>query len=446
MTLISLLISVVSLFLYGYFFNRPVINYYSGPGARQVVEKFLIEDHGFQSIVKNVNPTIVFIQTIKENENKIRSIESGSGVIITSDGYIVTNEHVIREHDNIIITTFNNKQYNAELIGSDELTDIAVLKIKNENLPFLFIADSHALNEGDIVLAFGNPFRLKNSVSMGIVSARNRNLNILGAQGIESYIQTDAIANSGNSGGALVNTSGKMVGLIAAVNLEKEIESGFSFAIPSNIVKKAVFDIINYRAVQRARTGMSLVDIQPGNNVWNTHGAEILRIEKDGPAFKSGLKAGDLILKLDSINVIDASYFQALIYEKKPGDVVTLSFLRNGKENTAKISLKNAFNTDELISSRKDKILSDFGLIVRDLTSSEITSLKTKGVIVISIMKNSKAGLSNMEPDYIITEINSEPVKTVDEMIEKIKKSSGRISFNGFYKSYPGNFPYFIEK
>lgn len=446
MVLISVSTSIASLLIYSTFYNRPVINYNTVTSLKNVSELLSKDGQGFSEIVRAVKPSIVFVQTIKESESSNLIIESGSGVIITSDGFIVTNAHVIRDHKQIMVTTNDNLQFEAELIGTDELTDIAVLKINKDNLPFLYIDNSSNINAGDISFVFGNPFRLRNSVSMGIISAKNRNLNLLGAGGTEAYIQTDALANSGNSGGALVNTSGKLIGLIAAVNMENEINPGFTFAIPSNIVKKIAFDLINYKAVQRARLGISVNDVQPGHSETNNMGAQIQSIDKAGPAFQAGMKVEDIITSIDTVMIENSSHFQSVISEKKPGDVINITIIRNKKELSIKVTLKNAFNTDELIANRKDKILAELGLTLRDLTENETRTFKAKGVLVVNTVKGSKAQLSNIEPDYIIEELNSEKIHNVDDLIEKIKKSGNTLKFNGFYRNYPGRFPYILEK
>jgi serine protease Do len=446
MFLISVSTSIASLLIYSKFYNRPVINYNSVTNLKNVSGLISKDSEGFSEIVRSVKPSIVFVQTIKESESSNMIIESGSGVIITSDGFIVTNAHVIRDHKQIMVTTNDNFQFEAELIGTDELTDIAVLKISKDNLPFLYIENSNNVDAGDISFVFGNPFRLRNSVSIGIISAKNRNLNLLGSGGTEAYIQTDALANSGNSGGALVNTSGKLIGLIAAVNMENEINPGFTFAIPSNIVKKIAFDLINYKAVQRARLGIGVKDVQPGRGDTNYMGAQIQSIDKAGPAFQAGMKVEDMIIRIDTVLIENSSHFQSLISEKKPGDVINISVIRNKNEHNIKVTLKNAFNTDELIANRKDKILADLGITLRDLTENEIITLNTTGVLVMNTIKGSKAQLSNIEPDYIIQELNSEKILNVDDLIEKIRKSGNKLKFNGFYRNYPGMFPYILEK
>ena len=444
MVLISASTSIVSLMIYSKFFNRPVINYNSMSSIKRVSDLLTIDKSGFSEITKSVMPTIAFVQTIKEGKNNQKTIESGSGVVITSDGYIITNAHVIRDGKNIIVTTYDNIQYDAVLVGADEQTDIAVLKINKENLSFLFVDNSNNVEVGDISLAFGNPFRLRNSVSLGIISAKYRNLNMLGSSGIESFLQTDALANSGNSGGALVNTSGKLIGLISAVNFENDIDPGFTFAIPSNIVKKVAFDLITFRAVQRVRLGISVRDT--GNKDFYSRGAVIQSIENESVVAKAGIQIEDIIFRIDSLLIDNASHFQAIVSEKKPGDEIKITYMRDGKEYHTGIILKNAFNTDELISNRKDKILADLGMTVRELTKNESKTLKTDGVLVVSIKKGSSVGLSNMEPDYLIEELNSERVTSVDELIDKINKSGSSLRFNGFYRNYPGKFPYVVEK
>jgi S1-C subfamily serine protease len=390
-------------------------------------------------------PAIVYVQTIRDTGNT-KEIESGSGVLITSDGVIVTNAHVIKDHDHILVTTNDNRQHGARIIGIDEQTDLAVIQIKYENSPFLFIGNSHYTAIGDIALVFGSPLKLRNSVSMGIISGKNRNLNLLGSGGIESYFQTDALANPGNSGGALVNTDGQIIGIVSAINSTDASSGGFTFAIKSNIVKKVAFDLINHRSVQRAWIGATVRDVQPSDMTGFVAGAYLQRIENRGPAESAGLKKDDIIFKADSFEVENSTHFLSILAEKKPGDTMHIRYFRNSKEQSALIHLKNQYNTTEQIAHRNDPELEKLGLTVRGLNENEKDLYKTKGVLVISVKRDSKAAKSNMEPGYIIEKLNSEPVIDIDDLIEKILKTDRSLRLEGFYKNYPGKFPYLITK
>ena len=447
MLVISIITSIVALTIYSRYFNRPVINYTSVTQSRHISDLSSMNEppSGFSDIVSQVMPAIVYVQTIKDS-GSTKKVESGSGVLITSDGVIVTNAHVIKDNEHILVTTNDNRQHEARIVGIDEQTDLAVLKIKYENSPFLFIGNSHFVEVGDISLVFGSPLKLRNSVSMGIISGKNRNLNLLGSTGIESYFQTDALANPGNSGGALVNTDGQLIGIVSAINSGDESSGGYTFAIKSNIVKKIAFDLINHRAVQRAWFGSAVRDLQPSDRMGYTVGAYLQRIENRGPAESAGLKKDDIIIKADSFEIENSTHFLSILAEKKPGDTIRIHYFRNDKEISALVQLKNQYNTTELIVHRNDHELGKLGLTVRELNENEKKLFKTSGVLVISVKRGSKAALSNIEPDYIIQEINSEPVTDVDDLIEKILKADRSIHFEGFYKNYPGNFPYMIIK
>lgn len=446
---VSLTSSILSLVIYHHFFTRPIINYYSGNDVKNISNSNLLDNiktDGFSEIINLAISSVVYIQTIKNADFQQNIIESGSGVVLTSDGYIVTNAHVLKDNKNILVTNYLNQQFEAEFRGIDEATDLAVLKINVTNHPFLFIENSNLIEIGDIVFAIGNPFKLRNSVSMGIISAKNRSLNILGSNGVESYLQTDALANSGNSGGALIGTNGKMIGLISAVNSESDNKSGFSFAIPSNILKKVVFDLINHNSVQRARLGLRVSDVPSSFETKYRKGAFVNTTEIEGASQKAGIRKEDIIISVDSIIIENSAHFQSVIAEKKPGDIISLGIVRQNSIIKTTVTLTNFMNTTELISNRKDKEFSDLGLQVRNLTSLEKKNFSSNGVLVVSVLQDSKAAKCNMEPDYIIEELNGKKISSVDDLISNLKKSDKILKFNGIYKNYPGKFPYIIEK
>ena len=442
--ILPVVVSSITVLLLSKYLKSTVINYYSENFSRQVSytgEKNKFSSEGFSDIVKKIQPSTVFIQSVLKNNGIVDKIESGTGIILTPDGYIVTNAHVIKENSEVKIKTFRGNQYNGKIVAIDDQSDIAVLKIDIENSPFIFIQNSNNVEIGDWALAFGNPMKLQNSVSLGIISAKNRNLNLLGPNGIESYLQSDALATSGNSGGPLVNISGEMIGMVSAVNFNNEDYKSFTFAIPSNIVRKIAFDLINFKTVHRAWLGISVNDSENGDR-----GVNIERVIPDSPASAVNLKKDDTIIKIDSIEIENVPHFQSILCEKKPGDIINVELIRENKKMNKKLALKNFLNTDELISIRKDQILSDYGLALRNLTKNEEDIYKTTGVLVVSVIIRSKAYNCNIEPDYIIEEINGEKVESVDDFIGKIKKSEGKIRLSGIYKNYPGKFPYIMER
>lgn len=275
---------------------------------------------------------------------------AGSGVIVSEDGFIVTNNHVIEKANVIEVTLSNNKTYKAKLVGVDKDTDLAVLKIEASNLPSLAFANSDEILVGEWVLAVGNPFNLSSTVTAGIVSAKGRNINILenmgisGNTAIESFIQTDAAVNPGNSGGALVNTRGELMGINTAIATPTGSFAGYSFAVPSNLVSKVVADIRKFGSAQRAYLGVSINNISneiaEKYDLKNLDGVYIENMLKDGAAYAGGIEIGDIILAVDNEKVKSASELQEKIAEYRPGDIVALELLREGKQKKINISLK----------------------------------------------------------------------------------------------------------
>jgi len=276
----------------------------------------------------------------------------GSGVIISADGYIITNNHVIEDAGNIEVKLNDNRVFNAELIGRDPSTDIALLKVKATDLSFLKYGDSENLKVGEWVLAVGNPFNLTSTVTAGIVSAKGRSLGLLNSDyRIESFIQTDAALNVGNSGGALVNTRGLLVGITSAIYSPSGAYAGNSFAIPVSIVKKVIDDLREFGEVQRAIIGVNIADVTSEDaekySLKEIRGALITNVVDGGSAADANIKANDVIIKLDGVNINSVSELQEQIGKHRPGDRVSVTYVRNGRETTVPITLKNvAGNTN----------------------------------------------------------------------------------------------------
>ncbi len=383
-------------------------------------------------------------------KNDRYSKTNASGVIISSNGYIITNHHVVEDADNIEVTLDNKREYDCQMIGYDRSTDLALLKIEEENLDFLRWGDSDSLQIGEWVLAVGNPFKLNASVTAGIVSAKGREINIFDRQGVESFIQTDAAINPGNSGGALINTNGQLIGINTAILTYSGKYEGFSFAIPSTIVRKVVNDLREYGAVQRAWLGVGILDLddqrakQLGLDI--VEGVYIDLVEKNGAAQKVGIRSGDVIISMENKPTLSKPDFLEVISQKSPGDLIELTILRNGKRLTKKATLQNQLNTTDLIGVRKDQILTKLGFELRELASKEKQDLNIEGVMVVSIQKNSTIGETNMEPGYVVTSINNERVKTVDQLISKLTAMDGLIRLKGIYEHYPSEYPYEFYK
>ena len=264
-------------------------------------------------------------------------IGGASGVILTPDGYIVTNNHVVKDADEIDVTLFNGKSYKAKIIGTDPQTDLALIKIDEKNLSFVAFGDSDKIEVGEWVVAVGNPFNLASTVTAGIVSAKARNINILKNQGaIESFIQTDAVMNPGNSGGALVTLEGKLIGINTAIATPTGVYAGYAFAIPVDIVKKVSNDLMNFGSVSRGFLGITIRDmdskIAKEINIDRANGVYVDSVATNGAAKEAGVKAKDVIISIDGMETMTSSKLQEIVMRKRPGDKVKILLIRNGNE------------------------------------------------------------------------------------------------------------------
>ena len=463
----SILGAFIGVFLYTIVIN-PVATVYveQEQKARMAAETELILSERASSIFSSSAPTdfikaasssresVVFVESFvptKESTYHVKRFtkSTGSGVIISNDGYIVTNNHVIQNSEKIQITLNNNKEYTAKVIGFDEQTDLALLKIEGSQLSYVVFGNSDSLLIGEWVLAVGNPFRLQSTVTAGIVSAKARNINVLEKQGIESFIQTDAAVNPGNSGGALINTNGELVGINTAILSSSGGYEGFSFAIPSRLVKKVVRDIKEYGVVQRGWMGVTIfnLDSQMADDIGTSEvkGVFIDALTRDGAAKAAGLQKGDVLLSINDIPTNTTPRFTEVIGQHRPGDKIKVKYFRAGKEAFTFVTLRNQLNTTDFVAVRKDQVLTNLGFELREMDSNEITRTSEKGVYVVSVYKNSKAGQVNIEPGYIITSINDKTVRTVNDFIAIITEYKGPIVFNGYYENYPGEFPYTFD-
>ncbi len=361
---------------------------------------------------------------------------SGSGVIISSDGYIVTNRHVIQQSDRIKVVLNDRRSFEAEIIGTDATTDIALLKIDETELPPMRYGNSDAVNVGEWVLAVGNPFNLTSTVTAGIVSAKARNINIFSDQySIESFIQTDAAVNPGNSGGALVNQDGELIGINTAIASKTGSFIGYSFAIPVNIVRKIVADLIEYGNVQRAYMGATLVDIDADVaekfDLNTSNGILIYEISEDGAADEANIKTGDIIKEFNGVEVNTVSQFMEQISKYRPGDKVNVSVVRDGKEITRKLTLKNKYGNTELVSSTIIKVL---GGEFENVPLEEKRQLRLRYGVKITEMYPGKLRDNGVSKGFIITSINNMPVKSVKDLNNIIEENKGRkILIEGIY-------------
>jgi len=333
---------------------------------------------------------------------KFEQVGTGSGVIISSDGYIITNNHVIDSANEIEITLNNKKKYKAELIGTDKENDIALLKIETEiDLPYVPFADSDTIKVGEWVLAVGNPYNLTSTVTAGIVSAKGRDLE--GNTAIDSFIQTDAAKNPGNSGGALVNTRGELVGINTAISSKTGSFVGYSFAVPSNIAKKIVDDLLEYGAVQEAVIGIRFSPVDNDKIV----GVKIVGVEEGQGAANAGLQKEDVIVKVNNVKITKFSELRGQLTAKRPGDFVNITVEREGKLVTKSVKL-----------SKKVKrfISKTFNWELKDLSKNELKKNDiNNGVKIINTgERESKDSLKN----FIITKINDKEIETADEAVK----------------------------
>jgi len=380
---------------------------------------------------------------------------SGSGVIVSEDGYIVTNNHVVDGADEINVTLTNKKTYKASVIGTDPSTDLAVIKIEDKNLPYLVYGNSDEVKLGQWVLAIGYPLNLDVTVSAGIVSAKARSININQRQSktpIESFIQTDAAVNPGNSGGALINTNGELVGINSAIASPTGYYTGYSYAIPVNIVKKVIADMVKFGSVQRAFLGISYpaegmpesqqaeLDKKYGN-AWKTNeGVFILETPEGGAAATAGLKEKDIITKLNGVAVTSGPQIQEQISLYKPGDKVKVTYLRNGKENTVTVTLKNkAGNTDIVKASTLfDKI----GGTLENVDSKTAKANDIEGGVVVKKIGNGALSKTRVQEGFVITTVNGIDVKNLEELKNAINQAKGKIRLDGIYPGYEGTYTY----
>ncbi|MBL1280392.1 MAG: Do family serine endopeptidase [Fluviicola sp.] len=360
---------------------------------------------------------------------------SGSGVIIAEDGYIVTNNHVIEDAKTIEVILNDNRKYDAVVIGTDPSTDLAVLKIKEKGLQAIPIGNSDEVRVGEWVLAVGNPFNLTSTVTAGIVSAKARNINIIKGRKnqsnvpIESFIQTDAAVNPGNSGGALVNTKGQLIGINTAIASRTGSYSGYSFAVPVNLVKKVMRDLIDYGVVQRGYLGVQIADItqeiKENNELKDTKGVFIAGVVEDGSAEKAGLKEGDVILKIGGKIVNSVASLQEEVGRRRPGDKVPVT-IRNkkGQESVKEIVLRNKDGGTKLVSKEEVKKNSALGATFSELSSKEKKELNITNGVKIKSLNAGRLKSLGLKEGMTITKINNEVVQNVEQLTKKLNSSN----------------------
>lgn len=365
---------------------------------------------------------------------------SGSGVIISEDGYIVTNNHVIEGADEIEVILNDRRSYKATLIGTDPTTDIALLKIEESGLRWLTFGNSDQLKIGEWVLAVGNPFNLTSTVTAGIVSAKSRSINILANRnqpmGIESFIQTDAAVNPGNSGGALVNTHGELVGINTAIASRTGSYTGYSFAVPVGIVQKVVGDLKEFGEVQRAFIGVQIkgVDAELARQLElkEIEGVYVDEVTANGGADAAGIKHGDIILTIDGVDVNTNSQLIEQVSKHRPGDKVNLFVKRNGKRKQFTVILRNSYGSTDLVKEKKG--ISDLlGAELSELSDAEKSQLGINYGMKIERLTNGKLKDSGINEGFIILKANREPIRSVTDLKNVIASTDGGLFITGVY-------------
>lgn len=359
----------------------------------------------------------------------------GSGVIISSDGFIITNNHVVENAESVDVTLNDKRTFTAKVIGRDKSTDIALLKIKADNLPFIKYGDSDQLKLGEWVLAVGNPFNLTSTVTAGIVSAKGRSLNLNDeAYSVESFIQTDAALNMGNSGGALVNTKGQLVGITSAILSPSGAYAGNSFAIPVTIVKKIVNDLKEFGQVQRALIGVNIQDVVSEDadrlKLNAVKGVMITRVLDSGSAKEAGLRENDVILKFDGNEVNTVAELQEQVSTHRPGDKGTVTYFRNGKENTVPITLKNSAGTTSVVTASMDGERV-FGATVQPLGSNDRNNMDVDYGVKVTDLDEGRFKDIGMTRGYIILSVNGKKVKSASDIKEYTNNEKTLKSISG---------------
>ncbi len=360
---------------------------------------------------------------------------AGSGVIISSDGYIVTNNHVVSEADELLVKLNDNREFKGRIIGTDEQTDLALVKIEGKDFPTLPIGNSDDLKVGEWVLAVGNPFNLTSTVTAGIVSAKARSMG--GMNSIESFIQTDAAINRGNSGGALVNARGELVGINAMIYSQTGSYTGYGFAIPTSIMTKVVADLKEFGVVQRAQMGVMGNDVsvyidnekEKGNEVdlGTMNGVYVAEVVEKSTADEAGLREGDVIVNFNGRDVTKMAELQEAVSRTRPGDKVKITYLRDKKKNTVSAVMRNSQGNTKVLEKMD---MDQFGAALKPLDDNTKRQLNLPGGLEVIAVKKGKMADAGVEKGWIILQVNDKPMNTVEDFEEAVKeanRSSDRI-------------------
>ncbi len=368
---------------------------------------------------------------------------SGSGVIISEDGYIATNNHVIEDADEITVILDDRREFEGKLIGTDPMTDIALIKIEEKGLSFLHFGNSDDLKLGQWVLAVGNPFNLTSTVTAGIVSAKSRNIGINpNRMGIEAFIQTDAAVNPGNSGGALVNMKGELVGINTAIASRTGSYSGYSFAVPVNIVKKVVADLTEYGEVQRALMGVEIsdvtADVAEKYKINKVEGVFVANVNEGG-AKDAGIEPEDVIISIDGVKVNSTAELQEQVGKHRPGDVINVEIKRDNKKKQFNVTLRNKHGDTEIVKKEGNGVL---GAEFEVISDKEKQQLRIRNGLKVTRLDDGKFKDAGIKKGFIITDVNKSPVYEVKDLKYIINNATGGILIEGIYPD--GELAYYV--
>ena len=373
---------------------------------------------------------------------------TGSGVIITDDGYVVTNNHVIKDADEVEVTLHDNRNYKATVVGTDPATDIALLKIDENELKPIALGNSDQTEVGEWVLAVGNPYNLTSTVTAGIISAKGRNIHInKNESAVESFLQTDAAVNPGNSGGALVNMNGELVGINTAIASPTGAYSGYSFAVPSNLVEKVVSDLKEYGIVQRGFLGVMIRDVNADladqKDLDVNEGVYVDSLMENSSAAEAGLEKGDVIIEIDGNKVETSPELQQIVAMHRPGDNVIISVDRDGKRKDIEVMLKNREGNTEIVKKDKVDVLTALGVELETISSKDAKKLDIGGgVLVKKLVAGKIKKQTNMKEGFVITKVDGNLVESVEDIVNILKDKKGGVLIEGRYPDYPGDYYY----
>ncbi len=363
---------------------------------------------------------------------------SGSGVIISNDGYVITNNHVVQDAVNVQVTLNDNRVFEASVVGLDPTTDLALLKIDGTDLPYAVFGDSDNVKVGQWVLAVGNPFNLTSTVTAGIVSAKGRNINILGGgTAIESFIQTDAAVNRGNSGGALVNTNGELIGINAAIASTTGSFAGYSFAIPANIAKKVTDDLMEHGEVQRGFLGVGIDNVTSERvrelDLKVNSGVYVVTVNENSAGDDAGLEPGDVIVAIDSRQINTTAELLETIGRKRPGDEITVTYNRDGRILEGEAVLKNIHGDTSIVKKGEKDVVEALGATLEEVDQNERRRLRIEGGVKITSIGEGRLANAGIKEGFIVTHVDRTPVNSPRELLSFLANKTGGVLFEGVY-------------